>query len=114
MIRIVNATSCQVLHRRTTHEIMLNVIEGIKESQAVLMLDVILASNDFTLDTLAHDFFPEDYPNQKLTLLVLLSADYSYYDGRYNRRKTVSETGVEAYDKIKTVISTYLSELSNL
>jgi hypothetical protein len=47
----------------------------------------------------------------KLTFLILIAADYSYYDGAYRIRKQHSETGLEAYNKVKAFVGEYLNQL---
>lgn len=110
MIRILNDTHCQVLHRKTTHEVMMQAIAGIADIKPVAMLSALLDFETLTLEVITR-FLPDGLKHPKLTALVLIAGEYSYFDGAYRRRKHHSETGLEAYNKVKTFVGEYLSKL---
>jgi len=112
MIRILNDTHCQVLHRKTTHEVMMQAIADIVTVKPVAMLDALLEFETLTLeDMLVLIPVATELKHPKLTLLILIAGEYSYFDGMYRRRKHHSETGLEAYSKVKTFVTEYLSKL---
>lgn len=110
MIRILNDTHCQVLHRKTTHEIMLAAIADLADIGPVDVLSVVLEFETLTLDAIL-TLIPSGLKHPKLTALVLIAGEFSYYDGVYRRRKDHSATGMEAYTKVKTFVGEYLSKL---
>lgn len=110
MIRILSETHCQVLHRKTTHEIMMEAIADIADIKPVAMLGALLEFETLTLDAVT-SLLPAGLKHPKLTALVLIAGEYSYFDGAYRRRKYHSETGHAAYIKVKTFIGEYLSKI---
>jgi len=110
MIRILNETHCQVLHRKTTHEVMMQAIADIADTQPVALISKLLEFETLSLED-ATVIMPNYVVHPKLTLLVLIAGEFSYFDGAYRRRKEHSETGLEAYNKVKTFVTEYLSKL---
>lgn len=110
MIRILNDTHCQVLHRKTTHEVMMQAIADIADARPVELLSVVLCYETVTLEEMV-SVMPETLKHPKLTLLILIAGEFSYFDGAYRRRKEHSETGLEAYNKVKLFVTDYLSKL---
>lgn len=110
MIRILNETHCQVLHRKAPHTAMMEAIADIAAIKPVEILSVLLQYETLSLDEIS-GIMPEGLKNPKLTALVLIAAEFSYFDGAYRRRKYHSETGLEAYSKVKTFVGEYLNKL---
>lgn len=110
MIRILNDTHCQVLHRKTTHEIMMEAIADIANVRPVAVLEDLLEFETLSLEVMTA-LLPPDLKHPKLTLLILIAGEFSYFDGNYRRRKNHSASGIEAYNKVKTFIGEYLSKL---
>lgn len=110
MIRIINDTHCQVLHRKTTHEIMMAAIADIADVKPVAMLDALLGFETLTLDAIT-SLLPPDLKHPKLLALILIAGEYSYYDGTYRIRKHHSATGKEAYLKVQVFIDEYINQL---
>lgn len=110
MIRILNGTHCQVLHRKTTHEIMMEAIADLADIKPVALLSALLDFETLTLEAVI-SLLPTDLKHPRLTALVLIAGEYSYFDGAYRRRKYHSETGHAAYQKVKTFVGEYLSKL---
>ena len=115
MIRIVNASECQFLHRRTTHAIALDIALGISATWAVPLLDYMLNSKDINLTELA-ELLPDTIAGsmRKNTIIMLLSQDFSYYKGKYNKKRNHSTTGVEAFVKVSMAITDYLDRYENI
>ena len=110
MIRILNDTHCQVLHRKTTHSVMMEAIADIANVRPVELLSVVICYEIVTLEEMV-SVMPEELKHPKLTALILIAGEFSYYDGAYRRRANHSETGLEAYNKVKTFVTEYLSKL---
>lgn len=110
MIRVLSPTHCQVLHRKTTHEIMLEAIEGVEKIKPASILDALLPYEAMLLSDMEH-ILPTGVKHPKLTILILIASEYSYFDGMYRRRNIHSATGKEAYTKAKAFIGEYLSKL---
>lgn len=110
MIRILNDTHCQVLHRKTTHEVMMQAIADIANVKPVALLSKLLEFETLSLED-AMIVMPDYVSHPKLTLLILIAGEFSYFDGAYRRRKEHSETGLEAYNKVKLFVTEYLSKL---
>lgn len=111
MIRIVNETHCQVLHRRAPHETMMEAIADIANVRPVEILSVVLGYEVLSLEEMLV-LLPEGAAKHpKLTMLVLIAGEYSYFDGAYRRRKHHSGSGLEAYNKVKTFVGEYLNKL---
>ena len=109
MIRNLNDTHCQVLHRKTTHEIMMQAIADLANIRPVEILSVLLDYETLTLVEMSALLAEIKHP--KLTALILIAGEFSYYDGMYRRRKDHSATGLEAYNKVKIFVGEYLSKL---
>ena len=110
MIRILNDTHCQVLHRKTTHEVMMQSIADIANIGPVDVLSVVLEFETMTLGGVI-TLLPSGLKHPKLTALVIIAGEFSYYDGMYRRRTKHSDSGLEAYLKVKTFVGEYLSKL---
>jgi hypothetical protein len=111
MIRIVNETHCQVLHRKAPHETMMEAIADIARIRPIEVLSVLLEFETLSLEAMLTVLPPDVAKHPKLTLLVLIAGEYSYFDGAYRRRKNCSTSGLEAYNKVKTFVGEYLSKL---
>jgi len=114
MIRIVNETHCQVLHRKAPHETMMEAIADIANVRPVEILSVLLQYETLSLEEMLV-LLPQDpdieTKHPKLSILVLIAGEYSYFDGAYRLRKNHSTSGLEAYNKVKTFVGEYLSKL---
>lgn len=110
MIRILNKTHCQVLHRKTPHEIMIEAIEDVSKVKPSEVLYVLIKYEEWLLADMEH-VLPAGVKHPKLTILILIAAEFSYFDGFYRRRKYHSENGIEAYARVKAFISDYLIKL---
>lgn len=115
MIRIVNDSECQFLHRKTTHEKALDIIGSIKPEWAIPLLGYMLSCTEINLNELS-GLLPPTIPERqrKNTVILLLSQDFSYYRGKYNRKQGHSADAYEAYDKVIMAITDYLDRYENL
>ena len=114
MIRFISGNKCQVLHRQSSNTTMVNAIEAItsiKESELVTWYDEVLNNSEYTgLDELVA-LVPTSWGIGKLEILVLISEEFSYYQGCYKKRKDASTTGLEAVDRMQSVCEAYLEAL---
>lgn len=110
MIRILNDTHCQVLHRKTTHEVMLEAISDLNLVKPEQVLDLLLKHETWLLSDMEYAL-PAGVKHPKLTILILIAEEFSYYDGAYRRRKLHSDNGADAYTHVQVFIDEYLSKL---
>lgn len=110
MIRKLNDTHCQVLHRKTTHAVMLEAIEGLSTIKPEGVLDLLLKYETWLLSDMEHAL-PAGVKHPKLNILILIAGEFSYYNGFYHRRKLHSDNGADAYTHVQVFIGEYLSKL---
>lgn len=115
MIRIIDKHTSQILHRRSPHTKMLECIDYFntrdKETLKVL-LDLILEEEDHTLEDLV-SYVPKGVPNTKLFMLLLIHLEYSYYKGRYRKRKDAVSDASLVLERLNSSIAIYLEALES-
>lgn len=116
MIRKLNASYCQVLHRKTSHLAMIEAIEDTGRLDAANILGVLLGHEVLSMSDMevllpTDPLEIEEIKHPKLALLILIAGEFSYYDGAYRRRTHHSANGREAYDKVLASIDEYLIKL---
>ena len=89
---------------------MMEAIEDVSKIKPTEVLDAVLSYESIVLEDMTV-ILPEGIKHPKLLLILLIAAEFSYFDGAYRRRKYHSETGREAYARVKAFISDYLIEL---
>jgi len=98
---------------------MIQAIADLPKVRPTEILAAVLGQEIISLDDIV-GILPTGLSNPKLTALVLIAAEYSYFDGAYRRRKFFSASSgepytavseVKAYERVKLFIGEYLSKL---
>lgn len=113
MIRKIDSHTCQVLHRRTSHNKMLEVIENIKSIRIEGLLEtldrVLNSKSEYSLDELAQ--VAPGQANAKLVMLVLIHTEFSYYKGSYRKKSTATDDAVTMLENVSNAMTEYLTLL---